>query len=45
MLSVPLHVKGKVIGVLNTYTSKPHVFSENEINILKTVADQACNCN
>ncbi len=41
MLSVPLHVKGKVIGVLNTYTSKPHVFSENEINILKTVADQA----
>lgn len=41
MLSVPLHVKGKVIGVLNTYTSKPHVFSENEKNILKTVADQA----
>jgi signal transduction protein with GAF and PtsI domain len=41
LLSVPLHVKGKVIGVLNTYTSKPHVFSENEINILKTVADQA----
>lgn len=41
MLSVPLHVKGKVIGVLNTYTSKTHVFSENEINILKTVADQA----
>jgi len=41
MLSVPLHVKGKVIGVLNTYTSKPHSFSEYEINILKTVADQA----
>jgi two-component system, response regulator PdtaR len=41
MLSVPLHVKGKVIGVLNTYTSKPHNFSEYEINILKTVADQA----
>jgi two-component system, response regulator PdtaR len=41
MLSVPLHVKGKVIGVLNTYTSMPHSFSEYEINILKTVADQA----
>jgi two-component system, response regulator PdtaR len=41
MLSVPLHVKGKVIGVLNTYTSKSHSFSEYEINILKTVADQA----
>jgi signal transduction protein with GAF and PtsI domain len=41
MLSVPLHVKGKVIGVLNTYTSMLHSFSEYEINILKTVADQA----
>lgn len=41
MLSVPLHVKGKVIGVLNTYTSLPHSFSDYEINILKTVADQA----
>ncbi len=34
-------LKGKVIGVLNTYTSELHIFSENEINILKTVADQA----
>ena len=41
LLCVPLHVKGKVIGVLNTYTSKPHHFSEYETNILKTVADQA----
>ena len=41
MLSVPLHVKGKVIGVLNTYTSMTHSFSDYEINILKTVADQA----
>ena len=41
MLSVPLHVKGNVIGVLNTYTSKPHKFSDYEINILTTVADQA----
>jgi signal transduction protein with GAF and PtsI domain len=41
MLSVPLHVKGNVIGILNTYTSKPHEFSDYEINIMTTVADQA----
>ena len=41
MLSVPLHVKGKVIGVLNIYTSTPHKFTDYEINILTSVADQA----
>jgi len=41
MLSVPLHVKGKVIGVLNVYTSTPHKFTDAEIKILSTVADQA----
>lgn len=41
MLCVPLHVKGKVIGVLNIYTSSPHQFTESEINILTTVADSA----
>ena len=41
LLCVPLHVKGKVIGVLNIYTSEPHKFSDYEVNILTTVADQA----
>ncbi|MCL4385222.1 MAG: GAF domain-containing protein [Actinobacteria bacterium] len=41
MLCLPLHVKGKVIGVLNLYTSEPHNFSDYEINILSTVADAA----
>ncbi len=41
LLSVPLAVKGKVIGVLNNYTSYPHKFSKDEINILTTVASQA----
>ena len=41
MLSVPLAVRGKVIGVLNTYTSTAHEFSEEEIEILQTVASQA----
>ena len=41
MLSVPLAVRGKVIGVLNTYTSIAHEFSEEEVEILQTVASQA----
>ena len=41
LLCVPLHVKGKVIGVLTVYTSELHKFSDYEVSILKTVADQA----
>lgn len=41
LLSVPMSVKGKVIGVINSYTSTPHKFTRNEINILTTVANQA----
>ncbi|MDD5194232.1 MAG: GAF and ANTAR domain-containing protein [Candidatus Omnitrophica bacterium] len=41
LLCVPLAVKGKVIGVLNCYTSKPHDFSETEINVLTSIANQA----
>lgn len=41
LLAVPLFVKGKVIGVLYNYTSKPHRFTRSEINILVTVANQA----
>jgi len=41
LLAVPLAVKGNVIGVLNNYTSRPHKFTKNEINILVTVASQA----
>jgi signal transduction protein with GAF and PtsI domain len=41
LLSVPLAAKGKVIGVINCYTSKPHDFSEMETNILTSVANQA----
>ena len=42
MVSVPLQGKeGKVIGVLNCFTGKPHVFSETDINMLTTVANQA----
>jgi len=41
MLAVPLIVKGKVIGVLNSYTSKPHEFTEREIKLVSAVANQA----
>ncbi|MFA6321708.1 MAG: GAF domain-containing protein, partial [Candidatus Omnitrophota bacterium] len=41
LLCVPLSVKNKVIGVINCYTSKPHDFTETEINILTSIANQA----
>lgn len=41
LLCVPLAVKGKVIGVLNSYTSFPRRFKKVEIDILTTVANQA----
>lgn len=41
LLSVPLSVKGKVIGVLNNYTSQPHRFTKYEVDIMTTVANQA----
>jgi signal transduction protein with GAF and PtsI domain len=44
MLSVPLTVKDKVIGVINVYTSYPHKFTETERAVLTTVANQAAIC-
>ena len=41
LLSVPLCVKGRVIGVLNSYTSVKHKFTKEEIEILTSVANQA----
>lgn len=38
---VPLAVKGRVIGVLNCYTSKRHVFSKHELDLLTALANQA----
>ncbi len=41
LLCVSLIFKGRIIGVLNSYTSSPHKFNRNEINILKSIANQA----
>ena len=44
MLSVPLAVKDKVIGVINCYTSYPHEFTPTERHVLTMVANQAAVC-
>lgn len=30
-----------MIGVLNCFTAEPHIFSETEVNLITTVANQA----
>jgi len=44
MLSVPMCIKDRVIGVINCYTSYPHLFSKGEEEMLTTVANQAAIC-
>jgi two-component system, response regulator PdtaR len=41
LASVPLAVKGRVIGVLNCYTSKKHEFTKHELYLLTALANQA----
>jgi signal transduction protein with GAF and PtsI domain len=41
MVSVPMTVKDRVIGVINAYTSHPHVFTDTEVNLFTAVANQA----
>jgi len=41
MISVPMMVKRRVIGVVNCYTTARYKFSKGNINLLSTVANQA----
>jgi len=41
LLSVPMSVRDRVIGVINCYTSVPHRFSETEQNLFTTLSNQA----
>nr|HPL82807.1 GAF and ANTAR domain-containing protein [Candidatus Omnitrophota bacterium] len=41
LASVPMSVKGRVIGVLNCYTSRKHEFSKPELGLLTVLANQA----
>lgn len=39
MLSVPMRLRGQVIGVLRVYTGKPFRFSRDDIHFIETVAN------
>ena len=41
LLSVPMIVKDHVIGVINIYAAEEREFSDEEVRLLSTVADQA----
>ena len=41
MLSVPMMVKKRVIGVVNCYTTKAYNFTKSDIDLLSTIANQA----
>lgn len=41
MLCVPMMIKDRVIGVINSYTQHLYKFSEEEIGILQAIANQA----
>ena len=40
ILSVPINLKGNVIGVLRIYTSAPRDFSDDEITFISSLAEQ-----
>ena len=39
MLSVPMMLRGEVIGVLRVYTTKPYRFTKDDIHFVETVAN------
>jgi len=41
LLSVPMMVRDKALGVINSYTSLPHVFTGEEVKLLQAIANQA----
>ncbi|MEK7747752.1 MAG: GAF and ANTAR domain-containing protein [Nitrospirota bacterium] len=41
LLSVPMMIKDRVIGVINSYTAHLHSYSEEEVHLLSAVANQA----
>ncbi|MDH4138366.1 MAG: GAF domain-containing protein, partial [Anaerolineae bacterium] len=40
LLSVPLRVRERIIGVFNCYTAEPHHFTQEEIGLFSTLANQ-----
>ncbi len=40
LASIPMLIKDRLVGVINCYTAKPHVFQANEIKVLQAIANQ-----
>jgi GAF domain-containing protein len=41
LLSMPMLIRDRVVGVINSYTSVPHAFTTEEIKVLQAIANQA----
>jgi signal transduction protein with GAF and PtsI domain len=41
LLSVPMMMRDKAVGVINSYTSVPHAFTAEEVRLMQTIANQA----
>jgi signal transduction protein with GAF and PtsI domain len=41
LLSVPMMIREKVVGVINSYTSMPHLFTTDEVKLMQAIANQA----
>lgn len=41
LVCLPMMLKGRVTGVLNCYTSRPHNFTEDEVSLLSALASHA----
>jgi two-component sensor histidine kinase len=39
-LAVPLRVRERTLGVVSCYTDRPHAFTQAEVNLLQTLANQ-----
>ncbi|MDE3119093.1 MAG: GAF and ANTAR domain-containing protein [Nitrospirota bacterium] len=41
LLSVPMLIRDRAVGVINSYTSVPHTYTSEEIKVLQAIANQA----
>lgn len=41
LLSVPMMIRDKTVGVINSYTSVPHTFTSEELRLMQAIANQA----
>jgi signal transduction protein with GAF and PtsI domain len=41
LLSVPMMIREKVVGVINSYTSMPYRFTTEEVKLMQAIANQA----